>query len=145
MINRGVNCWRLTTVSFFFSHCVFLKTLEENTCRRNYFLALLKLCCLEGVWKIREDVSMINMGTSFYWDHVIKYKFGERVFDTTQKSAVVFKEVKTIFCILCGKIQDSLQKYHILNAEYEHQFIQINFTSRNWLNWKHRVHQHALQ
>ena len=57
---------------------------------------------------------MINMSTSFYWDHVIKYKFGERVFDTTQKSAVVFKEVKTIFCILCGKIQDSLQKYHTL-------------------------------
>ena len=44
----------------------------------------------------------------------MSYKFGERVFDTTQKSAVVFKKVKTVFCVLCGKIQDSLQKYHIL-------------------------------
>ena len=43
----------------------------------------------------------------------MKYKFGEIVLDTTQNLRWFLKN-KTIFHILCAKIEDSPQKYHIL-------------------------------
>ena len=39
----------------------------------------------------------------------------EIIFDDIKTFGLVFKKMKTIFCVLFGKIEGSLQKYHILN------------------------------
>ena len=38
----------------------------------------------------------------------------EIIFDATEKFGLDLRKIKTIFCILFGTIESSLQKYHIL-------------------------------
>ena len=38
----------------------------------------------------------------------------EIIFDAIKTFGLVFKKIKTIFCVLFGKIEGSHQKYHIL-------------------------------
>ena len=69
------------------------------------------------------------------------------IFNAMQTFGLVLKKIKTIFCVLLGKIECGLQKYHILmlNMSIIYIYIMTTFIIWTWLNLNNTVHQHAFQ
>ena len=60
---------------------------------------------ISSYWDAINDLDFLDFNLKFY---------PEIIFDAIQTFGLVLKKLKTIFSVSFGKIESSLQKYHIL-------------------------------